>query len=111
MLGARALGSFALVLFTSATAHAQHEGHAPPSEPATPETSPEPSGASRQRHPILPPHERMGSGTSWLPDGSPMHAIHASAGDFSFMFHGNLSAGYDYQASGVATSSSPSSIG
>jgi hypothetical protein len=41
----------------------------------------------------------MGSGTSWLPDGSPMHAIHASAGDFSFMFHGNLSAGYNHQAS------------
>ncbi len=36
------------------------------------------------------PRAREGSGTSWLPDLSPMNALHGSAGDWSLMLHGNL---------------------
>lgn len=38
--------------------------------------------------PIGIPMTRMGSGTSWLPDRSPMHAKHFTAGDWEFMLHG-----------------------
>ncbi len=32
---------------------------------------------------------REGSGTSWLPDETPMHALHATAGPWLLMAHGN----------------------
>ena len=37
----------------------------------------------------LTPAAREGSGTSWLPDESPMYAVHAMRGDWRFMTHGN----------------------
>jgi len=33
---------------------------------------------------------RDGSGTSWLPDSSPMYAVHGSRGPWNLMFHENL---------------------
>jgi hypothetical protein len=36
------------------------------------------------------PQSREGSGTSWLPDASPMYAVHSQAGPWSLMFHGNV---------------------
>ena len=36
------------------------------------------------------PAARDGSGTSWLPDESPMYAVHGMRGDWRFMTHGNL---------------------
>ncbi len=39
--------------------------------------------------PLGIPLSREGSGTSWLPDASPMHAVHAMRGAWSFMLHGN----------------------
>lgn len=44
-------------------------------------------------------HERMGSGTSWMPDASPMHARHAMWGDWTIMLHGVAFAQYDNQGS------------
>lgn len=44
------------------------------------------------------PHARIGSGTSWLPDESPMRAVMATAGAWHVMVHGNVFLGYDYQA-------------
>jgi hypothetical protein len=38
---------------------------------------------------IATPPTREGSGTSWLPDETPMSAIHAEAGDWTLMAHGN----------------------
>src|SRR5690349_18444734 len=32
---------------------------------------------------------REGSGTSWLPDVSPMYAVHLNAGVWNVMIHGN----------------------
>ena len=44
-------------------------------------------------------HERLGSGTSWLPDASPMRAYHWSAGAWSIMVHGDVDLMYDAQGS------------
>lgn len=45
------------------------------------------------------PHGRTGSGTSWLPDSTPMYAAHASAGEWRLMLHGALFAGWNAQGS------------
>jgi hypothetical protein len=42
---------------------------------------------------------RMGSGTSWLPDSSPMYSGMTSAARWGFMFHGNVFAGQDWFSS------------
>src|SRR5689334_17702165 len=47
--------------------------------------------------PLGIPMTRTGSGTSWLPDASPMRAIHARAGDWTFMTHGAVFGMYDKQ--------------
>jgi len=44
-------------------------------------------------------HARMGSGTSWLPDSSPMHAVHKMWGDWTVMLHGAAFGQYDDQSS------------
>src|SRR2546428_396728 len=38
--------------------------------------------------PLGIPEARMGSGSSWLPDASPMHAAHVVLGDWTLMLHG-----------------------
>ena len=43
------------------------------------------------------PMTRMGSGTSWLPDAAPMHAMHYQAGAWSLMLHGLAFGMYDKQ--------------
>ena len=43
------------------------------------------------------PESRTGSGTSWLPDASPMHAVHYRAGGWSLMLHGAAFVLYDDQ--------------
>src|SRR5260221_394363 len=40
---------------------------------------------------------RMGSGTSWLPDASPMHASHVMIGSWTLMLHGKGFFQYDWQ--------------
>lgn len=44
--------------------------------------------------------EREGSGTSWLPDETPMHARHIRAGQWELMLHGNAFVQYDKQGYG-----------
>jgi len=43
------------------------------------------------------PDARAGSGTAWLPDSSPMHAAHLSAGKWTLMVHGFVAPLYDTQ--------------
>jgi hypothetical protein len=43
------------------------------------------------------PMTRMGSGTSWLPDAVPMHAVHFRAGAWALMVHGVVFGMYDKQ--------------
>lgn len=44
-------------------------------------------------------HVRMGSGTTWMPDNSVMHANHKMFGDWTLMLHGVAFGQYDYQGS------------
>jgi len=47
--------------------------------------------------PLGIPETRMGSGTSWLPDDSPMHAAHFMLGRWALMLHGVGFFQYDWQ--------------
>ena len=47
--------------------------------------------------PLGIPDSRRGSGTSWLPDASPMHAAHFMLGDWTLMLHGQGFGQYDRQ--------------
>jgi hypothetical protein len=47
--------------------------------------------------PLGVPLSRMGSGTSWLPDSSTMHALHRSWGGWTTMLHGVAFVQYDEQ--------------
>src|SRR5919109_2963116 len=47
--------------------------------------------------PLSIPDTRMGSGTSWLPDASPMHAAHVLLGNWTVMLHGQGAFQYDWQ--------------
>lgn len=73
-----------LILFASSPVRAQaqdaHAGHQPPAT----------SGA--------PPATREGSGTSWLPDESPMYSVHGRVGGWTLMGHGNLFVQYLHEA-------------
>jgi len=48
--------------------------------------------------PLGIPETRQGSGTSWLPDASPMHASHFALGAWTLMLHGNAFFMYDWQS-------------
>jgi len=49
--------------------------------------------------PLGIPMNRMGSGTSWLPDETPMHAEHLMVGAWQLMLHYLAFATYDHQQS------------
>ena len=55
--------------------------------------------AGMMARPLGIPDTRDGSGTSWQPDATPMHAFHASLAGWMLMLHGNLFAGFDAQSS------------
>ena len=40
--------------------------------------------------PIGEPRNRESSGTAWLPDASPMHALHGDLAGWELMLHGSL---------------------
>jgi hypothetical protein len=61
----------------------------PPKPAASPESS--------ESTPDLSHMGRMGSGTSWQPDSSPMPMLHKQAGEWLLMFHYNLVAGVNRQ--------------
>ena len=42
------------------------------------------------------PRARLGSGTSWLPDSSPLYAVIPHIGRWGFMLHGNVYAGFSH---------------
>jgi len=106
--------------------YAQHEGHQMPPAPAKPAATPAPSPQTPaepaemtdhghmdhgvfvmhdeqmfirlgQKESNLVPMGRMGSGTSWQPDSSPMPMMHKQSGEWLLMFHYNLVAGVNRQ--------------
>jgi hypothetical protein len=52
--------------------------------------------AGLMKGPLGLSRSRMGSGTSWLPESSPMYGLMAPLGEGGFMFHENVFAGYDW---------------
>ncbi len=102
-----------LVVFVVApgTVLAQHEHH-PAARPDTAVRMADMPGMKREpatdtvhamlgmmQGPLGISHVRMGSGTSWMPDSSPMHATHAMWGDWTVMLHGVAFGFYDNQGS------------
>ena len=65
--------------------------------PSPPQTSEGPPMA--MDGPLGISHVRMGSGTSWMPDSSPMHANHKMWGKWTAMLHGVAFGEYDDQGS------------
>ena len=85
-----------LILLTGAVhlAQAQHEHHMPAKKDTMPEMHDghmghEMSGMTRAYSKNLP-MSRNGSGTSWMPDNSPMYMYMTQKGRTSFMLHGNV---------------------
>src|SRR5213082_1184792 len=56
-----------------------------------------PHPTSGPEAPLGIPETRLGSGTSWLPDSSPMHASHFTLGEWTLMVHGSAFLQYDRQ--------------
>jgi len=77
----------AAVLLAAGPARAQHEHHG---AHAHHEEQPEVSAPAV-------PHAREGSGTSWLPDSSPVYAHHFTAEEWMLMLHYLAVVGYDDQ--------------
>jgi hypothetical protein len=99
----------ALLLFSSAPVRAQ-EHHHPRPEAADTSAAPmveDSTGAMNKMmgmpgmrmlpRPLGIPMTRMGSGTSWLPDASPMRAYHWMPGGWVLMAHGDVDLYYDHQ--------------
>jgi hypothetical protein len=53
---------------------------------------------SMPAYPLGLPLSRLGSGTSWVPDSSPIFAAHRMAGNWALMLHGAAFGQYDRQA-------------
>ncbi len=94
-----ALAATALIFLMSAPASAQHMHGRPQADSAAHSDSIMMQGMQHGAMTMTLglPMSRMGSGTSWLPDGSPMHAAHYSAGGWGFMLHGLSFGMYDKQ--------------
>lgn len=54
-------------------------------------------GMTMLPRPLGIPMTRMGSGTAWLPDASPMRAYHFMPDGWMLMVHGDVDAYYDHQ--------------
>jgi hypothetical protein len=76
-----------LLALAPLAASAQHEHHHH-AEEQEPETAPDS---------LRLPHGREGSGTSWMPDSTPVFAHHFLAGDWMLMLHYAVTVGYDDQ--------------
>ena len=55
------------------------------------------AGMARMAEPLGIPHTRMGSGTSWIPDASPIREYTTMTGAWMLMAHGDVNLYYDHQ--------------
>ena len=84
---------FLLPLFVSSTLTAQEHAHAGAADSVAGDSVPISSAAgivSMRPGPIGEPRNRESSGTAWLPDASPMHALHGQGAGWELMLHGSL---------------------
>ena len=105
----RALVALTMVLSVASTAPAgAQRGQHPPMKPDSAHAdssmamSMQPGDhgmADMMTGPLGISHARMGSGTSWVPDSSPMHANHKMWGDWTVMLHGAAFGQHDDQGS------------
>jgi hypothetical protein len=97
------VAAIAVALSFPGAAHAQHEGHAHPPQPARADTMKAlpPRGAAAPRRPAMEhahdatpafygsyPFTREASGTAWQPESSPHEGRHLARGGWSLMLHG-----------------------
>src|SRR3989442_5790464 len=82
-LGAWVCAALTLLAGAASPAHAQMHMQHPMSTAETP---------------LGIPETRQGSGTSWLPDASPMHASHFAFGAWTLMLNGNALFMYGWQS-------------
>ena len=94
---AAAVLSISFVLLASPSASAQshhpadHQGHQHPAPSTPPDHSQH--AVDDESFPT-----REASGTSWLPETSPMYGIHQAAGSWQLMWHGNAFAQFLYES-------------
>jgi hypothetical protein len=90
IIAAAVLNVAAAVVAQSPSAGAQHQHPSPPAQAGSDERPP-PHDTQHMGHDesMSMPSTREGSGTSWLPDETPMYAIHGQAGTWMLMAHGN----------------------
>ena len=74
--------------------HAQHPVH---HDTTTPARRARPDTGMTMVNPLGVPMERMGSGTTWIPDAVPLPARHHMAGPWLLMLHGFAFVQYDAQ--------------
>jgi hypothetical protein len=92
-MAARVMGAAAIVLAGSAPARAQAEAPA-----AHQHEHPTPAAQDPHAGHDMSSMSRDGSGTSWLPEASPMYAVHASRAGWQLMAHENLFVQYLHES-------------
>ena len=85
----------------AAAQHERHAGAKPDSARAasTMQRDPAHDVGDLMEGPLGLSEQRMGSGTAWMPDSSPMYAVHKMSGDWTVMMHGAAFGQYDDQGS------------
>ncbi len=97
---------FILVLLAACRSFGQGHGDMHEMHPAPPPTMPATEmphaqhaagmeGMSMDTNPIGIPMSRFGSGTSWLPDSTPMYGVMQHRGEWNIMYHGAAFLAYD----------------
>ena len=86
--------TLALLLLTSRHLPAQEHEHPAPADSVTADsvaaTAAGEAMPAMRPGPIGEPRNRESSGTAWLPDASPMHALHGQGAGWELMLHGSL---------------------
>lgn len=91
----RTIAAMAAVLLLSATRVAAQE-HGRGEHRPVPDTAAH-AAQTMTAGPLGIPRTREGSGTAWLPDASPMNAVHGQAGAWELMLHANAFVQYIHQ--------------
>jgi len=90
-----------LLLFQAAgDVRAQEHGHDQEPEHADSGNTGTMAGMQMPPRPFGIPMTRMGSGTTWLPDASPMRAYHFMPDGWTLMVHGDADLYFDHQGTG-----------
>lgn len=87
------LVSFLLLLCVPGTLTAQEHEHAGAADSVARDSVAESAAGvveGMRPGPIGEPRNRESSGTAWLPDASPMHALHGQGAGWELMLHGSL---------------------